>query len=289
MKNEILIRKPHDDEVTVLRGIWKLIFGEVGLESFFDFFYDTDLCAVAVFDDKIVSAGYLVHTGELLYDRSSIPCTMIYSIATIPEYRGIGLGTAVVKELIKISRILGCPAVVLCPLEDSLFEFYSKHTGLFDWFYIDEQIYEDIQIKSNIPADGKIPVPEKISAGDYYRMRESLLDGSIHIRQEIRIFEYQVMLCDELGGGLYRIGDSCAVVELQPDGEVWVKELLTAGPDINDLIASIASKFPAYKYIVRSPAKAGKGRRFGMLGLPDEMTVDISKNTTAPWFGMAFD
>ena len=106
------------------------------------------------------------------------------------------------------------------------------------------------------------------------------------------------MLCDKLGGGLFRIGDSCAVVECQTDGAVWIKELLTphgrnadltSDLNVTDLIAPIVQKFPAREYVVRRPAPIGQGRRFGMLAFLDDLHDDFYVNGFVPWYGMAFD
>ena len=97
------------------------------------------------------------------------------------------------------------------------------------------------------------------------------------------------MLCSELGGGLFRFGDACAVVEVQEDSGVWIKELLTSGPDADNFVSAIAARFPADEYTVRYPSNPGQGRRFGMLDLQDDIFGNLSKTSPAPWYGMAFD
>jgi len=260
-----------------------MVFGSIGKDSFFDCFYSDDLCVLAEFEGVVAAVGYLVPTGEIVHGPISVPCAMIYSVATLPMYRGMGLGTAVVRELIRAARKLGFPAVVLCPMNDELFGFYSMRTDMRDFFYVGERTVKCTQ------ASGDPAYLKEISANEYLRMRENLLDGSVHIKQDTGIFEYQSKLCNELGGGLFRFRNSCAVVELQTDGGVWIKELLASGSESDDIISAIAARFPAHEYTVRFPSNSNGGRRFGMLYLQDDIFGDPCKISPAPWYGMAFD
>jgi len=278
-----VIRSPLPGELPELHSLWDAVFGSVGKNSFFDCIFSENLCIVAMVEDRIATAGYLVPAGEIRHGSISVPCAMIYSVATLQKYRGMGFGAAVVRELIRVARTIGFPAVVLCPMNDGLFEFYSKRTGMKDFFYAGDRI-----IKGK-PAVIRSDRLEEITADGYLHMRKGLLEGILHIKHDPGIFEYQGMLCKELGGGLFRFGDSCAVVDLQQDGAVWVKELLASDSDIDDFISAIAAVFPANEYVIRYPPKNGEGRRFGMLYLQDEIFSDIAKNDPAPWYGMAFD
>jgi len=290
--SDVLTRKPNDAEIPVLRGIWENVFGTIGEDSFFLHYYAPDLCVIAEYNNAPAAVGYLIPFGDILCQSKEYPCAMIYSVATLPEYRGMGLGTAVVCNLIDLARELAYPAVILCPNNDKLFEYYSSRTGLYDWFYVSEQVINEV------PADTAIASLTEISVNEYRTRRERLLEETVHIRHDLRALEYQAMLCNELGGGFFKIGDTIAVVECQPSGEVWIKELLTPGsrnavsdPDlyIANAVASISSSFPARLYVVRFPSQIGTGRRFGMVTFPDNPHFDPCLKGSAPWFGMAFD
>ena len=287
--SESVLRSPSPGEKTHLYNIWDTVFGSIGKDSFFDCFYDEDLCVLAEFEGAVAAVGYLIPTGELLHGSISVPCAMIYSVATLPMYRGLGFGTAIVRELIRVANKLGFPAVVLCPANDDLFGFYSTRTGMRDFFYIGEKTVKRRPAGVD-PADlDALKELKEISANEYLDLREILLDGSAHIKQDIKIFEYQLIVSGELGGGFFRFGDSCTVVEVQEDGAVWIKELLTSGTETDDIISAIAARFPADEYTVRFPSNPNQGRRFGMLDLQDEIFGDPSKITPAPWYGMALD
>jgi len=284
-----VLRNPSAGDKPQLYSIWDTVFGGIGKDSFFDCFYDDDLCVFAEIEGAAAAAGYLVPTGEIIYGSISVPCAMIYSVATLPTYRGMGIGTAVVSELIRTARKLGFPAVVLSPMNDDLFGFYSTRTGMREFFYVAEKIVDCERACGNPTGLKDLKDLKDISATEYLRLRENLLDGSVHIKQDVKILEYQLMLCNELGGGLFRFGDSCAAVECQEDGGVWIKELLASGTKDEGFVSAIAAKFPADEYTVRFPSNLKHGRRFGMLDLQDDVFGDLSKTNPAPWYGMAFD
>ena len=298
--NNIITRNPHKNESAALRDIWETAFGTAGMESFLSCFFDPELCMIAEVDNSPAAAGYLVPYGDLLCtvcSSDTIPCAMIYAVATMPEHRGKGLGTSVVNALIGRAHETGYPAVVLCPLDDGLFGYYGSRSELSDHFYVSELVLKDIPSK---PVCG-LPVPERINATIYNDIREEFLKDIVHIKHDLRIVEYQELLCSELGGGLYRIGDSCAIIERQNESTVWVKEFLSPLPKSGDMTSNdavekimsvISGLFPAREYMIRFPSYIDKGRRFGMLAQKDAIGGNIQKINEAeysPWYGIAFD
>lgn len=294
MKNT-LIRCPRNDELPALLHIWESAFGDDDMDAFFAFYADSCRRA-AVVDDTPVAAGYLLHAGNLICDGQATPCAMIYAVAVLPEFRNRGLGAGIVSELISAGREAGYPAIVLCPSEDSLFEFYGSRAGFHDWFSIVERA-----LACPSPLDPQPGLCE-ISPEEYCSLREDLLCRTPHIETDVRALSYQSLLCRQHGGGLFRIdapdGVSCAVIERQPGGTVWVKELLTPEVIVTDSALSIALSalapvFPASEYIVRTLAVQNDARpgsrRFGMLAAANELISHEYAGNAAPWFGMAFD
>jgi hypothetical protein len=299
--SEFFVRNPRMDEIPLLKGIWSSVFGTIGIDAFFNLFFRQDMCAVVEQNGSLAAMGYLISSGDIktgadtAENTNNVKCAMIYSVGTLSQCRGLGLGTIVVNNLISLAGELGFDAVVLCPSEEGLFEYYRKRTKLRDWFYINEYVCAK-------PPNGTLCIlPEEISIEKYLTTREKLLKDTIHIKQNEKHFLYQLELCNELGGGFFRIGDSCAVIERQYDGAVWVKELLISEKgnnchynlfdetDCAKILAPIADMFPSDKYLIRTPAKAGTGRRFGMLNLCGNVLDLSAKNEIAPWYGMAFD
>ena len=300
-------RQPRRDEIGYLRDIWSVVFADGDESSYFDYYFDPDMCIAAIVDEVPVAAGYLLPAGDIICSGISVPCAMIYGVATLPEYRSLGCGTAIVRDLLSAGRGAGFPAVTLCPSNDSLFGFYSERSELRDWFYINEQICK------YTPASSNRVHPDEIPPQAYGHLRENLLANIPHIKANTRALLYQSMLCDEFGGGLFRIdtpgGVSCAVVEQERSGTLLIKELLAPGGYENYALSSIASAFPSNEYIVRSPARRSNMnftannsqsgefsaqdfeqiKRFGMVSAPDILPNLQYMSGFMPWFGLAFD
>jgi len=290
--SNITTRNPIVDETPALHRIWNTAFGKVGMESFFQHIFNPEMCLIAESRKSPVAMGHLIPNGKVAIGSKSIKCAMIYSVATLPGYRSKGFGTMIVNDLINLSRELGYPAVVLCPSNDELFTYYSQRSELLDCFYVNEQVITEAPVSTN-PTQ-----LIKVSAKEYNTLREKLLKELFFIKHDLNILKYQEELCSELGGGLYRIGDSCAVIERQENGTVLVKEMLT--PDLKvidvaadagtvDIIASIATEFPSKEYTIRLPSQSGMWRRFGMLALSYSIPDSVTETGFAPWYGMAFD
>ena len=66
---------------------------------------------------QVVSAAYVVDLGAFtMADGTSFPCRSVYAFATAPEYRGLGLGSAVIKRAADMSTS-GEAVGVICPAE----------------------------------------------------------------------------------------------------------------------------------------------------------------------------
>ena len=312
------LRHPLTKDIPALRDIWISVFGADDADLFFSRYFNPEFCVAITVGDKPVAAGYLFCAGDAIQGGATLPCVMIYGVATLPEFRNNGFGTAVVRSLIETGYAAGYPAVALCPSEDSLFEYYSARTMLHSYFYIHEQT-----LKAPLSANanyGIAPVP----AAQYGEIRSDLLAGIPHLNHNDLALVYQELLCSLSGGGLFRIktpaGDSCAVIERLTSGSVCLKELLVPpGSWSDDLVAGILSviapAFPAREYTLRSPAlfSPSEGvdqpvsgmciealapglqrpgpviRRFGMLAAPESFLDPAVYETGFPWLGIAFD
>ena len=286
---EIITRRPGIEETPALRQIWRTVFGGSDDGIFFSYYYEHSICITAGREDSPVSAGYFIPAGNVSCGKLTVPCAMIYAVATMPEHRNRGYGSAVVRALISAARDAGFPAVVLCPSGDDLFGYYSANTELREWFYTSEQ-----RIAAPRQNAGCARL-SRISAEEYRTLRNTLLAGKPHIGSDRRAVEYQDLLCREFGGGLYRAdspdGVSCAVVERAPDGVIFVKELLTPSAGENGIISAVSAAYPAPGYIVRSPVRSRTAacKRFGMLAIPEEFNEIFKKERNIPWYGLAFD
>jgi len=254
--NDISVRRTNTGDIHGLYRIWTTVFGDDGAGVFFSTYAGEYTCIAAISDDLQVAAGYLIPHGHLVCGDERATCAMIYSVATLQEYRNLGLGATIVRELISAGRDTGYEAIVLCPSEDSLFDYYSTRAGFSDWFYADETV-----AINTAPLIGDSELAG-ISPVEYHLLREDILGDTPHIELCSHALVYQDHLCREYGGGFFRIdspaGLCCAIVEKQQDGAVRVIELLgTGSPENGDgktkALSLIASAFPAESYTIRRP------------------------------------
>lgn len=285
-----------ESDIAALHNIWESAFGEGDSVDFFQFYFKPELCIVAEREGSPAGAGYLVPFGNLICGGLTVPCAMIYAVAVLPEFRRLGLGESVVRGLIEYGKASGYPAIVLCPSDDSLFRYYSERSVLKDWFFTTERQMTQIRPSANTAR------LTRISAEEYRSLRENLLAGMPHIAMDRDAFLFQDILCRHEGGGLFLAattgGDACAVVERQPGGAVWVKELLAPAGCEQEALSSIAMEFPASSYLIRTPTScfrpnsestaSSEARRFGMLSASPEL-ITPSHSPALPWYGLAFD
>ena len=285
------LRHPRAGETQILRSIWSVVFGGRDEDLFFSHYYEPAMCLVATHEDVPVAAGYLLPAGCFRRGFFSVPCEMIYGVAALSEHRNRGLGSAIVNNLILMCSGRGSLSI-LCPSEDSLFEYYSSRSSLRDCFYMTGQRFDKAP-----PCTRKVVLTE-IPAFEYRLAREILLTGIPHIDFDLRAITYQSKLCREFGGGLFKAstpdGLFCAIVEKQPDGAVWIKELLTPPAAVeshsDDVLSAIACLFPSGEYVVRTPAMfSGAGRRFGMMTDSGGFYDSAPDDPASPWLGIAFD
>jgi len=312
---DIVLRSPSANDLDKLKSLWNTVFGSVAMDAFFAELYNSEMCYAVFSENELCAMGYLVEAGELMHKGEAFKTAMIYSVATASAFRGKGYAKAVVDELAAKAFSAGYPVVVLSPSEDSLFEFYEKKCGFSTRFYIYDYDYPKPVITAFSGEKGEQPTLsdsnielKKISVEDYIKLRTSLLKEHTYIKLTARIFEYQKQICDEVGGGFYLFGDSCAIIEMQDDLSICVKELLSPHDNNNAFISAIAEKYPSDIYTVRTPASSGTTttentfirnkhnpsvsivkRRFGMIKTDKRSPPDIVSGEPLPWYGLALD
>ncbi len=181
-------------EEAALRALWTAVFGDDGvfLDMFFRELYRPGMAQVIEAGGKIVAAAYAIPFGTVNY---------IYSVGTLPAYRGRGFGRAVTLAA------AGGRGAYLCPAEESLKSWYREAMGAVpaDWREI-----------GPLPEDG-IP----ISAEEFARERENLLNDVPHAP-----YPPQILALFALDGGFYR--DTAGAV-YAADGNGAVREKVPSG------------------------------------------------------------
>ncbi|MCL2044974.1 MAG: GNAT family N-acetyltransferase [Oscillospiraceae bacterium] len=292
-----------NEDIDDLRHIWKTVFADSDelINAFLDIYFSSHSTIITQMDNITAAAGYIIPVGELASRDIKIPCAMIYSMAVLPEFRGKGLGNAVVNELISSGHAAGFPAVVLCPTSDDLFSYYSSRTPLTDFFYVGEKLY------TKTFGEEDDSVLEQITSIEYLKLREKALSAVPHIAFDDNSLKYQSYILSQYGGGYYMVDTSgeisCILVERQSEDTVWIKELYGENIKEQSIVNAVAKLYPASSYLIRTVAKKtgteNDLRRFGMLAF-DSSTIAITESMDSllfklesspiyPLYGLAFD
>ena len=270
--SDISVRRGISSDAPALKALWCSVFGDSDafVDTFMETFFDSSVCVLVEVGESLAAMGFLLPVGFLRSPyRDDIPCGMIYAVATKPSMRGKGYGEAVTRGLLDAASEEGSDAVVLCPAEESLFDYYSQRVGL-------ESVFCCTEERISIAPLSAVPL-RRVTAAEYIVIREKILKDTPHITFDERCFEYQERIGDD--GGLFTAdcgeGETCCAAVEVCNGAVRIVELLGDG---EKLLHAIVQKFTAENYFVRRP---GQDKRFGM--------VNAGISVQNAWFGLAFD
>ena len=184
-------REAKPEDKAALAGLWQTVFGdeESYIIGFFGNMYDRAfLCEDG---DKTVSAVHLLSVGEFVCGGKSEPATVLYAFATLPEYRGAGIGGKLSDMLIQESENT---FQTVCPAEESLFGYYERRYGYTGVFKVFEEKIEKLTESSFEVAYSAL------SAQEYGKCLEQFLEKIPHIRFNEKALDYQKFLCASSGG-----------------------------------------------------------------------------------------
>lgn len=239
------IRSWRPSDQPQLRQLWHEVFGDdlSYIDSFQAHLLHPDGCVVAEADGRIISAMYIL-TGIRLPscpfdDRTA---GYIYALATLPEYRGHGIGRAVCRAA-AASALETCGAAFVLPAEASLYPFYENILGAVRFGGIRE---ETLAAADLIAPD--TPPAVRISAKLYAETRERLLSEKPHASFPAGMYAHM----ENTGTEFFMLDNAAAAAESH-DGVCRIQELIAPDGGWMNAAASVAALCPADEYIVRTP------------------------------------
>lgn len=247
MKDYIL-RLWQPEDKPELKALWELAFGDDGeyIDTFFRSFLKEDSCVVAECDDKVVSAMYILGNNTLWpYRKNRLTAGYTYALATLPEYRGRGIGKAVYQAAAEKALEKHDIAAVL-PAEEGLYPFYESANGAKAL-----SIRREAIIKAEDLKDVKVINAARIPAFHYFGIRESILRGMPHVTFSEEMIDFMEDYMEE-HGDFFMTEEGIAMVE-PGDGTCRITELLCPDTDGMSVIAAVAAYHRTEEYLVRSP------------------------------------
>lgn len=274
-----------------LTEIWKAAFGDD--DKFIDLFmkqvYTPGMASVAECDGKIVSAIYLLTGTALVMPQGrAVASPYCYTLGTLEEYRGRGLGAAVSEHIMR-TAMLSAPMVSLVPAQESLYGWYADTFGLLPISRTREALIPTAELDEVSPVMARA---HRVDAESYARVRELTLAGKCHVRFSVQLLKWYDRYIRSDGGGLYLLDvdghAGCAACE--PDGQrLSVKELLLPRGSFRDALSALSALFKCSEVHVRTPLffpGEGKARDFAVARMADGLVLPEKDSV---WWGLAFD
>ena len=275
---------PGDEDA--LRRVWKAGFGDSDafIGEFFARFLKPCACLLAEADGAPVSAMYILE-GPVLrpYPGRELISAYTYALATLPAYRGRGIGAAVYKACCEAAFSGGAGAACVLPAEEDLYPFYETAVKNRTASAVREAHYSREELLAVKPS-----LCARIGAEEYAARRETLLAGRPHGVMPEDFYKWQQTLFGLSGGGFFTVGGGVAAAETE--GSVcYFREFLDPCGGAAEAAAAIAAFCPAKDYVVRAPlffSGPGEARRFVLGALTREPDVPYPEDL---WWGFAFD
>ncbi len=160
-------------------------------EKFCDWFYDNffNSINVIVYRYKGKIAGM---AAELVYSVAGLgEVTYLYSVATLPQYRGQGICRDILEKSHSEDMARGRAASVLIPASKELFDFYGR-LGYKSAFYINKKEIFAAQ------CNGRL---EECSPKEMDLLYEKELKDILHIKRGEKYFKCMTDMYRKFGGG----------------------------------------------------------------------------------------
>ncbi len=280
---DAVLRPWRAEDVPQLTALWQDAFGDDDdyIRTYHGLVLRPGGCVVAQADGRVVSAMYVMDGPNLaIAPGEKRTAAYTYALATLPPYRGRGIGAAVYKACVAAALDRADVACVL-PAEPGLYPFYERAAANIPLSYAREARFSRQEL-GTLRQDDVTPV----SAAAYAARREAVLAGRPHATMNQCFLDLLAYHRQRFEGGLFVSASGAAAAEVT-DGVCAVSELLDPSGDGMGLLAAVAARCPAERYVVRSPlffGGPGEVRPF-MLGVPRSpapMPRDL-------WWGVAFD
>jgi len=292
------VRPAGKGEIAWQKEIWKLCFKDS--DDFIEFFYtnryNEDQTMLLLHEGEISAMLTMLPVNIITADKQNYNSTMLYAVATHPEYQNRGFATQLMDSTQQYLKEKNSACSVLVPAEKQLFGFYRK-LGYEDVFLIREFTFTSGMIENLPVGNASKPRITDIDPAEYNRIRNQQLSGKLFITYAKEEIAYQKKLSQKSGADIYRIEsgelEGCAAIErLNPD-KIIIKEMLIPDRALTLAVKQIAKLLQAKEYIMRTPAFLGEHlegvvRPFGMIKATGESGLKVAAGDLA-YLGLAFD
>lgn len=114
-----MITNPHQQDIPVLKSMWKKIFDDDDklIDEFFAVLYEDQNTLIWKDNDVIAAMLYMIPYRHGVY---------LYALGTLPEYRKQGIMSALINKACDICKNIGAKGVFLVPSDITMNKYYEK-------------------------------------------------------------------------------------------------------------------------------------------------------------------
>ncbi|WP_052446844.1 GNAT family N-acetyltransferase [Candidatus Soleaferrea massiliensis] len=252
-----MIRFAQDEMKDTLKHIWSVCFKDPGhyIDYFFENRFKPEQTLVWLEDEKPAAMLSLLPC-ELIDQGERIEARYIYAVATLPEYRGRGISTHLLKEAQNILQREEIPISLLVPAEKGLFDFYRER-GYETMGSIRSVTLTAKELKTYRQGGYQLGV---LTAQELYWMRGEYLDGTAYLSWDIPALGYALGENGLTGGRAFKLeleyGEAYMVCH--PFAEhVLIREIGSTAEMFGCCCDLLLSELPAEKYTFLLPSGSG--------------------------------
>lgn len=263
-----------------LRVVYARAFEEPpqAVDFFFARMYDPALCLVYLENNAPVSMAmnYPVH---LTYDRSLLDCRYIYAVATLPEARGRGYASEILRESERHNAQQGVVYSMLKPASESLFDYYAQR-GYSTTFSLSRVALTESDLAGVTPL-----TPRDADVNCFITTRfDSLIGTDYAFLWQGREFEAVFDGMNLWGERCYLFDEGGLAVASRKDDRLFIKELLVRTGRERAAVAGLHKLIGGNDIVLHEPVGAsmfagGEPFAYGssrQLTRPDAMPADFS-------------
>lgn len=294
----IVIRFAKDSDIDKLKELWKLCFGDE--DSYIHFYYTNRFKkeeTVVLLEDNHIAAMLTMLPLELvLPNNRTYKSTMLYAIATHPNYRSKGFATQIIDYSNTCIQLNNEYFSVLVPATNQLFDFYYKHNYK-DGFHIRESSLDSNAIHCLHSQTPETCALTPASPADYNTIRNTALTDKVYIKYSDEDIAYQKKLSNQTQADIYKLNfmnmQGCVTIERLSSEKIFIKEIILDEKYINSALKQISKAFQAKEYAIRTPSFLGFDlngiiRPFAVYKTIKNIPSDFLSNQDG-YLGFAFD
>ena len=243
------IREYTQKDIPDLSGLWIETFGdsEEFVSAFFSMLPNMGSCVLGTEDGELAAMASVIAGQELLIGGTPKKPEIgyIYGVAVAEKFMGRGFGAEISRAAYDLALKREAMIVAVRPDSDSLFDFYAKTLGFETALYRERHETQ--------ASDAEMTM--KLTSTEYSMMKDGILNGKTYLHLSPYAMEFEKVLLECYGGGLYASMSGICTAETDGD-KCIIHEMISEQPE--KTAASVAFALGCSKAEYYLPSSEGE-------------------------------